>query len=340
VNKSGIPWSILFSAEIMTEYVGTSLGAYHTDAETHLRTQQVYRERFQEMYGVSPAGGTSSPFSPSEGYGVSPSSYTGITALGATTVFPEDHMPMVSVHPIQEPSQVYQVELPASYIDSPAMAPWVAMHGAIQERLGPDVKVRLGGGWQGPVTSAVLLRGQDFLLDLYEYPNEAHALLRLVSESIIQCETETRAYSGVDVAGGMSIHDDFAALISPAMFPEFVIPYWKQVYEAFGVGPRPWHSELLRREHLPLLAELCLTHLNFGEDQYLTVTDVVETTDVPFEWNVRTVKHMLQGTPGTIRRAYEEAIADGAPKMTTDLCARGIPPDNIRAYIEVAREHE
>ena len=220
------------------------------------------------------------------------------------------------------------------------MAPYIAMHAAMRKRLGPNVKLGLGGGWQGPVTSAVLLRGHDFFADLYLHPDAARALLDIVTESIIRFEREVRRFLNEDAKGGIAIHDDFAGLISPAMFPEFVIQYWRRIYEAFGEGPRPWHSELLRREHIPLLDGLGITHINFGEDQYIDVRDVVETTKLPFSWNVRTVKHMLQGTPKTVREAYLEAVADGAPEMVTDLCARGIPPENIRAFVEVARENE
>ena len=97
------------------------------------------------------------------------------------------------------------------------------------------------------------------------------------------------------------------------------------------------HTELVRREHLPLLVQVGLGHLNFGENQYVTVRDVVEVLDVPFDWHIKSVSRMLQGSPNEIDAAYRQAVADGAPEMCCEL-AVGTPPENVRAYIAVARE--
>jgi len=48
----GIPWAVTVGPELLTEYAGATIGAYFTDADTQLRTQQIAEERFQEMYGV------------------------------------------------------------------------------------------------------------------------------------------------------------------------------------------------------------------------------------------------------------------------------------------------
>ena len=55
------------------------------------------------------------------------------------------------------------------------------------------------------------------------------------------------------------------------------------------------------------------------------------------DWHIKTVSEMLQGTPERIRAAYRQAVEDGAPEMTAELTV-GTPPENICAFIEVARE--
>jgi hypothetical protein len=99
------------------------------------------------------------------------------------------------------------------------------------------------------------------------------------------------------------------------------------------------HTELVRRAHLPLLRSLHLDHLNFGENQYIGVRDVVQELDVPFDWHIKTVPEMLQGTPEQIQATYRQAVADGAPEMVCELTV-GTPVKNIRAFIEVAHEYE
>ena len=328
-GRGKISWSVGVGPELITEYAGTTLRAYYTDAEVQLESQRVANERFQELFGVSVIR-----------LAASPPAYVGVAALGATLVYPEDSMPMVARRPIAGPRDVSRMRIPPSYLKHPAMAPFVEMHAFMSRRLGPRARVGLGGGWEGPVTSAVLLRGQEFFTDLYLNPGAAHALLATVTQSIVAFEREVRELLGRDLDEGVGICDDFAGLISPAMFPDFVLPYWETIYNAFGPAPRSLHSELLRKDHLALLDEIGLTHVNFGEDQYLTVRDVVSATKIPFSWNVRTIEHMLRGTPETVRRAFMEAVRDGATELTTDLCARGIPLENIRAFVEVARKTE
>jgi hypothetical protein len=100
------------------------------------------------------------------------------------------------------------------------------------------------------------------------------------------------------------------------MWPAFVLPDYERIYEELGATVRSMHTELVRRAHLPLLNTLHLDHINYGENQYLAVRDVVEALDVPFDWHIETVPEMQQGTPAQIMAAYRQAVADGAPEMT------------------------
>ena len=61
--------------------------------------------------------------------------------------------------------------------------------------------------------------------------------------------------------------------------------------------------------------------------------------EIPFSFNLKGPSDMLQGTPEVIKEKYRKAVDDGAPEMMTELC-RGIPRENIFAFIEVAKEHE
>ena len=315
--------------EVTTEYAGTKLGEYYTDGAVMLRTQLAAREKFEEVYGVAPIG-----------VGSTPPAYVGVAALGAEVVFPEDDPPMVRGYSLKEISDIDRLEIPSSYYETPDMAPYLKIYEYMVREVGDRERVGLGVGIEGPITSAKLLRGQDFFADLYLYPKAAHKLLTIVTESIIRFMRENRRIVGGSLdSGGAGIADDFSGLISPEMFPEFVVPYHRRIYESFGDGPRGLHSELLRREHLTFLKELGITSFDPGQDQYLSAQDTLEEIDVPFTWNLFTVRDMQQGTPEHIREVYRRAVEDGAPAIMAELC-RGTPPENIRAFIEVAREYE
>ncbi|MDZ7379164.1 MAG: hypothetical protein ONB06_07430, partial [candidate division KSB1 bacterium] len=317
--------------EVTTEYAGTKLGAYYLDPETQWRTKVIGRARLKEVFGI-PLGGS--------GHVAEPPAYIGAAALGAELIYPEDDMPQIVGYPLRKAEDVYRLTIPEDYLDTPPMRPFVAMQRWMQERVGAGQRVPLGSGLEGPITTAKLLRGQDFFLDLYENPKAAHHLLEVVTESYIRFAQQVRRFNGSPPGGGTGIADDFAGLISPAMWPEFVVPYYRRIYEAFGNGPRSHHSELLRPRHLPFLLELGVTAFDPGQDQYLTIEDIQQyAPGLPFTWNLKTVAEMAQGTPESIRRAYEDAVARGARSIMAELC-RGTPPENVHAFIAVAREFE
>ncbi|MBI3947618.1 MAG: hypothetical protein HY321_16985 [Armatimonadetes bacterium] len=325
---AGVRWSVAVPAEVTTEYAGTKLGAYYLDPETQWRTKEVGRGRLRDLFGIG--GGRPSAEVPA---------YVGAAALGAELVYPEDHMPQVVGHALRRPEDVFSLAIPEDYLDTPPMRPFVALQRWVQARAGDEQRVPLGSGLEGPITTAKLLRGQDFFLDLYENPQAAHHLLDVVTESIIRFSRQVRRFNGAPTDRGTGIADDFAGLISPAMWPEFVMPYYRRIYHAFGEGPRGHHSELLRPGHLPFLLELGVTSFDPGQDQYLTIEDIRGAAPgLPFTWNLKTVAEMAQGTPESIRRAYEDAVARGARAIMVELC-RNTPPENIHAFIAVAREY-
>lgn len=323
---AGVRWHLAVPPEVTTECAGTTLGAYYLDAETMWRTQEVGRAHFRVEYGVELGG-----------HRAEAPAYVGVAALGAAVVFPADDMPQVRGHLLQRPEEVERLVIPESYLETPAMRPFVAIRDWMQARAG--ARIPLGAGLEGPITTAKLLRGQEFFLDLYTAPKAAHRLLEVATESFIRFSQEVRRANGAPVdTGGTGIADDFAGLISPAMWPEFVLPYYRRIYEAFGDGPRGHHSELLRPGHLRYLCELGVTRFDPGQDQYLSIESIREAVPtLPFEWNLRTVADLLQGTPAQIRHAYADAVARGATAMMAEIC-RGTPAENIRAFVGVARE--
>ena len=59
---------------------------------------------------------------------------------------------------------------------------------------------------------------------------------------------------------------------------------------------------------------------------------------VHFEWHVKTAT-VGHGTPEQVRQEYLHAVAQGAPAVLTELCARNMRFENIGAFIEIARQH-
>lgn len=139
-------------------------------------------------------------------------------------------------------------------LDHPLENPFIKECFARQEALAAEAaKVAVPGlaikvapvmlGWDGPLTIAVQLRGQDMLTDLVDDPVYALKLMRFLQKG---AEVRNRALA--EKAGqkifqppGGGLADDSVQLISTAMYRDLVLPLHRQWYALFGPGPHSVH---------------------------------------------------------------------------------------------------
>ena len=326
-----IPWTIMVSPEFITEQGGISLRQWTTSPAAKIEAIAETEEILEKEFGLNPLGDSVSTGTPS---------YLTLKIIGnAEIVMPEDHYFMVRGTVLNSIHEIGKLKIPDSIIDHPEMAPYREQYRWLVDHVDKRLSVGMGPGTQGPVTMAKLLRGQDFFADLVEFPDEAHRLLEIVTDTIIKAWSEVREFLNQPLTGtDIAIHDDFAGLMGPNHYRQFAVPCYQRIYEAFSPKRRLFHSELLREGHLRYLGEMRVDYLNLGENQYMRPRDVSKVTDVPFEWHVKTAT-VRDGTPEMIRKEYDDAVADGAPAMLTELCAREIPFENIHAFIRAAGRH-
>ena len=137
----------------------------------------------------------------------------------------------------------------------------------------------------------------------------------------------------------IGLDDDYGGLISPAMYGEFNYPYLDRLFRAFDAEKRSLHSETLSPGHLKYLRQLGITSYDSWPYGDLTIEKVVEAMGGSFfTWNCETTRDLFADTPQRIKEKYKHAVGCGAPGMTLCLCARGVRTENIKAFVEVARE--
>lgn len=322
----GVKWRIYVPAEVITEYAGVKLREYYTNPEIMLRSQLKVRDIFNKIYGL-PDAVTVSP-----DYG----SYVEASMLGLKIIFPEDGVPWPEGPILKSIKDVNKLKILNPYKEG-LMSRAIQTYYYMKEKVGKRINIELGGT-EGPITTAVLLRGQEFFVDLYLYPKKVHKLLEIVTEVSLMLREVIEKVTGEPIRS-TGIADDYSGMLSPDQYIEFAFPYQKEIYNVFGKEERIFHCELLRKEHLKFLSQLGVTFYDPGGDQYLTIKDIKEEIDIPFSWNIKAFHTLLYGTPESIKREYRQAVADGAPWIVTEL-VRKIPPENIRAFIEVAKEYE
>jgi uroporphyrinogen-III decarboxylase len=326
-GRHGVGWGLGVSPEVLTEYAGTTLRAFYSDAAVMLFTQQEANRRFLDLYGV-----VATPLH------VAAPAYVGVAALGADVVFPERDAPMVrnQGRVLASRQDVFALTVPEPR-SVPLMQRYVAMRPFFAEATGQVVPV--SAGQEGPLTAAVLLRGERFFTDVYDDPEAAHRLLDVVTDTYVAFHRYARELNATQ-AGGTGLADDFAGMLRPALWPEFVMPYWQRIFAALGPGRRSVHSELLHPEHLPLLVELGVDFFDPGVDQYLNSASIAAAVPIPFEAYIWPVRDLLLGGPEVIRRQYAADVAAGAAEIVADVSSPAIPAESIRAFIEVARRYQ
>jgi len=326
-DMRGIRWSIAIPPEVKCEYAGTSIGEYFQDIEVMLETEEVSRQKFVDLY----------QYDPGEYLYVPLTAYEGVAALGAQLVFTDEHEVMIhnQGNILLSIDQINTLK-PADPSKYPRFDWAIEAYGELKKKF-PNKPIGLSAGQEGPVTTAVLLRGTQFFLDCYDAPELAHKLLNVVTETFLRFNLAVRKVTGQN-SGAVGIADDHAGNLTPKMWDEFVLPYYERIYSELGTRTRVMHTELVRREHLAYLKKLKLALIDFGEDQYLTVKDAL-TLGVPFSWHIKTCQVMLMGNPDLVKQSYEQAVTEGAKAILTELCV-GVPPENIRAFIEIAKRYE
>ena len=174
-GDSSIPWRLAIPAEVRCEYACTMQGDYYRDIDAYLYTERVFPDRFEQATG----------YRPRYELGVPVSAYEGVAALGGELVFPLEHQPMIrnQGHILNTVEDVDALQAPD---------PWACerftRHAKTWRELRNrcvDRQIGLGAGQEGPVTTAVLLRGSGFFLDCVLDPTRARRLLSICTDTFI-----------------------------------------------------------------------------------------------------------------------------------------------------------
>ncbi len=178
-----------------------------------------------------------------------------------------------------------------------------------------------GYGGEGIITTAVLMRGQDFFMDIYDEPEKTHEYLTLLNESIIDFYRWSNRVNGQPEVSprGAGLADDFAALIPPALWSEFVVPYWNQYYEGRTTGPnRNLHCEGTDPAQLKYLKDVGITHYQPSVAEKLTLENVKANTDIPFDWLLYAWK-VTEMSDEALQAWVDAAVEAGANPIRTQI---------------------
>jgi hypothetical protein len=252
-------------------------------------------------------------------------SYGHLVSLGAPLKLPtRDGEPNVKpfASDIDEAIEIMKSKKDVDFGDNDVFRYYLAMNAALQEAF-PEATVApaAGYGYEGALTSAILMRGQDFLCDIYDEPEKAHEFLRLMNDSIIAFKKYVCRVNGQpERTKYLWLCDDFASLVTPSLWPEFVVPYWKQYFDELGTegGRRTVHCENTHPSQLRYLKDVGLSHYQPSVATALTIENVKENTDVPFDWLLYAFS-IVKMTDEEIEAWVDHAVSSGIRKVRTQF---------------------
>ena len=206
-----------------------------------------------------------------------------------------------------------------------------------------------GFGHEGPITTAVLMRGADFYCDMYEEPEKCRELLELIARGTGRHANFVRLKSGGKINDyAYSICDDFAALIPPNMFDEFVLPYWYMFGDATTLDtPRRFflHCEGLSPKHLNVLPNAHINHFQPSVSPLLSLPDMtpwIGKAYNEFDWLCYAF-NVVNMSDEEIEKFISDSLEAGACLVRTQIGAYAFEcgkTDRIKAWIRATEKYK
>jgi hypothetical protein len=272
-------------------------------------------------------------------------SYGHVNCLGSTLRFPRDsevaHTPIYGS--LDEGIEALQQRI--DWASAGLMPFYIALWEQLK-RAFPNLHIGFGGfGYEGPVTTAWEVRGHAFFADTYDEPERYSTFMQLLTRSIVDYAAFVRALNGQPArVDRVSLYDDVSSLIHPRRWPDLVLPYHEQFFQAqqAEAARRHAHIENLVPAHLPYLDALGLDSFDPSVSPGLTPTDLRDRCHVPFLWRLNAM-HVRDLTRDQVRHFVYDAVADGASGVFCTLSRTMTDPQEaskVHVFIEAAKQVE
>jgi hypothetical protein len=268
--------------------------------------------------------------------------YGHVSTLGAGLQFPENGQigftsPFASIDEVTA-----KLQRPVDFAKS-GMTPFYLYYLDALRAAFPEEEVSWGWQWEGPITTAWELLGNDFWFLMVDRPEAFRGCLQRVAESIADyCRFyEKAAGHRPDEAYPDSgkVCDDIAAMLNPDDWEQNVLPQWRILFDG-PLSRRALHCEDMKAAQLRHLAPLGLTDYDPGISASLNPAIIGPSAGVRFGWRLGSIHIEAMGIADAQDFVWQ-AAADGAAYVFTYIDALMCRPRNrekVMAFIETARE--
>ena len=328
-------WSASAVSYAFIELSQIDIKEYYTDAKAFaLAYSQKNRRKIQEMFG---ADVDVKPYAPAILYGH-------LSALGFELAFPEGGEVNYKKQNLSLDESIKLFDHKPDYHKEGYYPSYKQNLEKIRELLPEDLDcLSMQYSTEGPTTLAYELMNQDVFFQPYDDPEKFKVLLKKIVASIVDFRRFQSGERGIATQKTESgLYDDIAAMFSPDLWDEFVLPYWDIYYNELCGKGRFIHSEDMTVHHLAHLEKLGITFYEPAISAKLNPVSIRKSVRMPFSWKLESF-HYPDLSVQDVRDWVLQAAADGASRVWTviganmlnDACA-----SKVKAFIRTAREVE
>jgi len=263
------------------------------------------------------------------------------SAFGSRMIFLEQNLP----HAEKVIKDISEVEaLPQPDVKTDGLLPFMISRLRNNEEAikKADHQVRFAIA-RGPLNIASFLMGTtEFMMALAMDPEGAHKLVNKITDFICDwLRWQKECFPSID---GILVLDDIIGFVGETEFKEFVIPYFKRIFNCFESTVRFLHNDAEGLITAGFLNEMDVNMFNFSFEHTLGEIRRLAGPEIVLVGNIPPRDVLAAGTPEDVRNAVEKAFTE------TDDYSRiiwsaggGMPPDvtddNIRAFMDAVKNH-
>jgi uroporphyrinogen-III decarboxylase len=194
---------------------------------------------------------------------------------------------------------------------------------------------------RGPLNVASFLMGTtEFMLALAMDPDNSHKLLNKISNFI--CDWicwQKECFPSID---GVLVLDDIMGFVGEVEFSEFVIPYFKKIFNCAGTKVRFLHNDADGIITAANLREMGVNMFNFSFNHSMGEIRELAGQEVILVGNIPPRDVMASGTPDQVEEAVKKCFAEITPhERIIWSVGGGMAPDvqdvNLHTFIEAVK---
>jgi uroporphyrinogen decarboxylase len=196
---------------------------------------------------------------------------------------------------------------------------------------------------RGPLNISSFLMGTtEFMMALALDPEGSHRVLKKVTDFICDwLKWQRECFPSID---GVLILDDIIGFVGETEFKEFVIPYFKKIFDVTGAKVRFLHNDADGLITARNLKEMGVNMFNFSYNHSMGQIRELAGPEVVLVGNIPPRDVMAAGTPRQVEEAVKKAIGEISNHDRIIWSAGGgMSPDvrdaNINSFIRAVKKY-